>query len=92
MTSGLTKRLQQPPVTRASLCADLQHAISETIPLARAMQLRVKDGLMLKAPLHPNINDKGKARITLAPKILDVQGRETVTFPSEYIALNRDRP
>jgi len=166
MTTHAIKRPQQPAGNRADLCTALQHEINATIPLTRAMQLRVTgcttDGLMLDAPLQPNINDKGtafggslsamltvagwgllwlrtreagvhcevmiargeisfrrplqddlraccpepaaaewsnfinqlrlrgKARITLAPKILDALGQETVTFRSEYVALMRD--
>ncbi len=49
----------------AELAATLQAHILEHIPLARAMQLRVRryDGAQLEmsAPLAPNINDKGCA-------------------------------
>ena len=44
---------------------DFEHALLADIPLARAMQLRVRDydgdNLRLTAPLAPNINDKGCA-------------------------------
>jgi thioesterase domain-containing protein len=45
--------------------ADFEHSLLADIPLARAMQLRVRaydgDTLELSAPLAPNINDKGCA-------------------------------
>jgi thioesterase domain-containing protein len=41
----------------------LEEELLRTIPLTRAMQLRVQefsgDGLELRAPLAPNVNDKG---------------------------------
>src|SRR5215468_10447374 len=48
-----------------SLTAAFEHELLATIPLARAMQLRVDDldgeRLRMRAPLAPNINDKGCA-------------------------------
>ena len=45
--------------------AELERLLLSDIPLARAMQLRVRDGdgdcLSIAAPLAPNINDKGCA-------------------------------
>lgn len=44
---------------------ELERFLLESIPLARAMQLRLlgvdNDGLRVRAPLAPNINDKGCA-------------------------------
>ncbi|MHB8447403.1 MAG: YiiD C-terminal domain-containing protein [Rudaea sp.] len=44
---------------------ELERLLLSDIPLARAMQLRVRDGdgdcLIIAAPLAPNINDKGCA-------------------------------
>lgn len=50
----------------ASQCQQLQAAILDVIPLARAMQLQVikidqNSGLHLYAPLEPNSNDTGNA-------------------------------
>lgn len=49
----------------ADLCTALQAELDQSIPLTRAMQLKVSVwsdlGLTLMAPLAPNINDKGSA-------------------------------
>ena len=49
----------------AALCAAWQHELLHSIPLARAMQVRLQafDGTTctLSAPLAPNVNDKGCA-------------------------------
>ncbi len=46
-------------------CAALQAELQQSIPLTRAMQLKVgawsDQGLTLTAPLAPNVNDKGSA-------------------------------
>ena len=60
--SAVISETQVLPALDGVLCQQLQSFMQENIPLTRAMQiqLNVNDTtLIIKAPLAPNINDKG---------------------------------
>lgn len=63
MSTGVSK-LATLPVLDDTLCQQLQVFMLKNIPLTRAMQMTLEvhqHTLMIKAPLQPNINDKGTA-------------------------------
>ncbi len=78
----------------AKLCADLERILLHDIPLARAMQLSVKqfDGteLALSAPLAPNINDKGCAFGGSLASLLTLAGWGLVVLKLRQIGIACD--
>lgn len=75
-------RPSQQLTTMPSL--DLNAFFAEHIPLTRAMQLRLErwddDGLLLSAPLAPNVNDKGTAFAGSLSSIITLSGWALTTL------------
>lgn len=79
----------------AGQCRRLEATILDTIPLARAMQLRVlkidrDSGLHLRAPLDPNINDKGIAFGGAIASLLILAGWGWLQLANQGAGMTRD--
>lgn len=89
--AGYATRLTKP---RFLMTCELEHLILDTIPLARAMQLRVGnydgDTLQMHAPLAPNINDKGCAFGGSLDSLMTLAGWGLVTLALRAQAMTAD--